>query len=137
MVWTRSIVGACTTIGHRIGLWVVWELAERPGGACAAICATVAVYRGALQTGHVMRSAHLTRRIAAFAGGLAVVGMGALTACNNSAQESPTTTTPMSTTTVSPTEKAVTPGGPNSFSPTVANPPGATCSSVVGNTCYR
>jgi hypothetical protein len=39
---------------------------------------------------------------------------------------------------VSPTEKAVSPGGANSFSPTVNPvPPGAVCNEVVGNTCVR
>jgi hypothetical protein len=40
--------------------------------------------------------------------------------------------------TPSPTEKAVAPGGPNSFSPTVnPAPPGAVCKEVVGNNCVR
>ena len=89
-----------------------------------------------------MRTGRLTRQIALFAGGAAIVGMGALTACSSNAKEAPsTTTTPSSTSvapSVSPTEKAVSPGGANSFSPT-ANPapPGAVCKQIVGNDCIR
>jgi hypothetical protein len=86
-----------------------------------------------------MSAGRLTRQIALFAGGVAIVGMGALTACSSNAKESPsTTTTPSSSVTPSPTEKAVGPGGPNSFSPTVnPAPPGAVCKEVVGNNCVR
>jgi|EndMetStandDraft_8_1072994.scaffolds.fasta_scaffold201816_2 hypothetical protein len=88
-----------------------------------------------------MSYGRLTRQIALFAGGAAIVGMGALTACSSSAKDSPSTTTTTTTTsavTPSPTEKAVAPGGPNSFSPTVnPNPPGAVCREVVGNNCIR
>lgn len=86
-----------------------------------------------------MSSGRLTHRVAAFAGGIAIVGMGALTAgCTNSEQEAPsTTTTPSSSAAPTPTEKAVTPGGPNSFSPTVAHQPGTTCTSIEGNNCSR
>jgi hypothetical protein len=39
---------------------------------------------------------------------------------------------------VSPTEKAVSPGGANSFSPTVnPAPPGTVCKEIVGNNCVR
>ncbi len=61
-----------------------------------------------------MSSGRLTRHIALFAGGAAIVGMGALTACSppneKEAPPSSTTTTPSSTVAPSPTEKkAVTP----------------------------
>lgn len=87
-----------------------------------------------------MSSGRLTRQIALFAGGAAIVGMGALTACSSNAKEAPsTTTTPSSVApSASPTEKAVGPGGPNSFTPTVnPAPPGAVCKEIVGNTCVR
>ncbi|QEN13942.1 hypothetical protein ACRDU6_15825 [Mycolicibacterium sp. ELW1] len=86
-----------------------------------------------------MSSGRLTRQIALFAGGAAIVGMGALTACSSNAKDAPSsTTTPSSTVTPSPTEKAVAPGGPNSFSPTVnPAPPGAVCKEIVGNNCVR
>lgn len=87
-----------------------------------------------------MSSGRLTRHIALFAGGVAIVGMGALSACSSNAKEAPsTTTTPSSVTpSASPTEKAVGPGGPNSFSPTVnPAPPGTVCKQIVGNTCVR
>lgn len=85
-----------------------------------------------------MSSGRLTRQIALFAGGAAIVGMGALTACSNSEKEAPSTTTPSSTVSVTPTEKAVSPGGANSFSPTVnPAPPGPVCKQVIGNDCVR
>jgi len=90
-----------------------------------------------------MRSGRLTRQIALIAGGAAIIGMGALTAgCGSSSEESPTTTTTPTTTSAepapSPTEKAVTGGGPNSFSPTVnPAPPGPVCKEVLGNDCVR
>jgi hypothetical protein len=89
-----------------------------------------------------MRTGRLTRQIALFAGGAAIVGMGTLTACSSNAKESPsTTTTPTSASvspSVSPTEKAVSPGGANSFSPTVnPAPPGVVCKEIVGNSCVR
>lgn len=85
-----------------------------------------------------MSSDRLTRRIAVFAGGVAIIGMGALTSgCTNSEQEAPSTTTTPSSPVSTPTEKAVTPGGPNSFSPTVAHQPGPTCTSINGNNCSR
>jgi hypothetical protein len=89
-----------------------------------------------------MKTGRLTRQIALIAGGVAIVGMGTLTACSSSAKESPSTTTTPSSTSVapsaSPTEKAVSPGGANSFSPTVpAGPPGIVCKEIVGNSCVR
>jgi hypothetical protein len=76
-----------------------------------------------------MMSGRLTRQIALCAGGLAIVGMGTLTACGKSGQNAPSSTTPTTTTSApapSPTEKAVSPGGPNSFTPTVKAPPAPT-----------
>ena len=89
-----------------------------------------------------MRTARLTRQIAPCAGGVAIVGMSALTACSANEKEAPSTsTTPSSTSaapSVSPTEKAVGPGGANSFSPTVnPAPPGPVCKQIVGNQCIR
>jgi hypothetical protein len=88
-----------------------------------------------------MKTGRLTRQIALFAGGVAIVGMGTLTACSSKEKEAPTTTTPSSTSVapqVSPTEKAVSPGGANSFSPTVnPAPPGPVCKEVVGDNCIR
>lgn len=86
-----------------------------------------------------MKSGRLTRHIALLAGGAAIVGMGALTACSPNEKEAPpTSTTPTSAPSVSPTEKAVAPGGGNSFSPTVnPAPPGPVCKEVVGNECVR
>ncbi len=86
-----------------------------------------------------MSSGRLTRQIALFAGGVAIVGMGALTACSSNEKEAPSTTTTTTTTVApSPTEKAVSPGGPNSFTPTVnPAPPGPVCKQVIGNECIR
>ncbi len=88
-----------------------------------------------------MKTGRLTRQIALFAGGVAIVGMGTLTACSSKEKEAPTTTTPTSTSvapSASPTEKAVSPGGANSFSPTVnPAPPGTVCKQIVGNNCIR
>lgn len=72
-----------------------------------------------------MSSTRVTRQIALFAGGLAIVGMGALSACGKSGKEAPSTTpSPTSTSAPapSPTEKNVSPGGANSFTPTVKAP---------------
>lgn len=85
-----------------------------------------------------MRSSRLTRQIALFAGAAAIVGMGTLSACSTKEKEAPSTSTTPSSASVSPTEKAVGPGGPNSFSPTVNPvPPGTVCKEVVGNNCIR
>jgi hypothetical protein len=71
------------------------------------------------------------RRMAAGAGALALVAMGALSACGGSSTESPSSTTTTTTTTttapsVSPTEKGLEPGGGNKFTPTVKAPTPAT-----------
>jgi hypothetical protein len=75
-----------------------------------------------------MMSGRLTRQIALCAGGLAIVGMGTLTACGKSGENAPSSTTSTTTSAPapSPTEKAVSPGGPNSFTPTVKAPPAPT-----------
>ncbi|WP_445167614.1 hypothetical protein ACTXG7_28130 [Mycolicibacterium sp. Dal123E01] len=76
-----------------------------------------------------MKSGRLTRQIALVAGGLAIVGMGTLTACGKDKDKAPESTTPTTTTSApapSPTEKAVSPGGANSFTPTVKAPPAPT-----------
>jgi hypothetical protein len=75
-----------------------------------------------------MSSSRVTRQIALFAGGLAIVGMGALSACGKSGKEAPSTTPSTTTTSApapSPTEK-FSPGGANSFTPTVKAPPAPT-----------
>ena len=66
--------------------------------------------------------------------------MGTLSGCSSTKEEPSTTTTPSSTTSsvVSPTEKALTPGGDNSFSPTInPRPPGGTCTRIVNGVCMR
>ena len=70
-----------------------------------------------------MTSSRLTRQLALVAGGLAIVGMGTLTACGKSKEKAPETTSPTSTSAPapSPTEK-FSPGGANSFTPTVKAP---------------
>lgn len=65
----------------------------------------------------------LVRRLPVIAGGAAIIAMTALTAaCGGSESPSPSSTTTTTTTSVSPTEKNITPGGANSFSPTVKAP---------------
>jgi hypothetical protein len=80
-----------------------------------------------------MGTTRFTRQIALAAGAAALVGMGALTACSTDTKEKPTETkSPSSsapatpTNAPSPTEKAVGPGGNNSFSPTVKARPAPT-----------
>jgi hypothetical protein len=82
-----------------------------------------------------MSSGRLARRIAATAGGLAIISMGVLTACGQGekAPETSTTTTTTSTTTpapsappVAPTEKSINPTGGNLFTPPVKAPPAPT-----------
>ncbi len=72
-----------------------------------------------------MNSGRFARRLALVAGGSAIVAMAALTAgCGTSEEPSPsTTTTTTSSVAPTPTEKNLTPGGANSFSPTVKAPP--------------
>ncbi|MEU0495471.1 hypothetical protein [Mycobacterium sp. NPDC006124] len=84
-----------------------------------------------------MRSHRLTRRVAAYAGGAAVVAMVGLTAaCGSSSDKAPettptTTTAPStapssSTPSVTPTEKSINPTGGNLFTPPVKAPPAPT-----------
>jgi hypothetical protein len=92
-----------------------------------------------------MNSGRLTHRIAIVAGGAALVAVGVLTGCSPTTEkEAPSSTsTPAPSASTSapaatPTEKAIGPGGENSFSPTVdPTPPGAVCKSVVGGVCVR
>lgn len=75
-------------------------------------------------------SSTLTRQFALATGALAIVGMGALSACSTDTKEKPTETkAPTSESSASnapsPTEKAVG-GGANSFSPTVKARPAPT-----------
>ena len=69
-----------------------------------------------------------SRRIAAVAGAIAIVGLGALSAaCGSNSTESPsTTTTTTSTPAPTPTEKGLDPNGGNKFTPTVLAPTPAT-----------
>jgi hypothetical protein len=75
-------------------------------------------------------SSTLTRQFALATGALAIVGMGALSACSTDTKEKPTetktpTSAPASSNAPSPTEKAVG-GGANSFSPSVKATPAPT-----------
>jgi hypothetical protein len=78
------------------------------------------------------------RRLAAGVGALALVAMGALSACGGNKTESPSTSTTTTTTSAettppsaSPTEKGLEPGGGNKFTPTVKAPTPATA--IPGN----
>ena len=86
-----------------------------------------------------MESSRLARRLAAVAGGVAIVAMVGLTAsCAEEEQQAPETTTTTTTTTtptttsppaappVAPTEKSINPTGGNLFTPTVHAPPAPT-----------
>jgi hypothetical protein len=89
-----------------------------------------------------MSKVRTMRRLALAGGTAALVAMGALTAgCSSPKEEpAPTSTTPSSTTStvVSETQKALTPGGGNSFSPTIdPTQPGGTCKSIVNGVCIR
>ncbi|MDF3337395.1 hypothetical protein P3H80_08185 [Mycolicibacterium septicum] len=77
-----------------------------------------------------MRSRPSTRRLAAAAASVAIVGMVGLSACGTG-EKAPETTSPTPTTTTTtttppppaaPTEKQVTPGGANRFTPTHVEP---------------
>ena len=72
-----------------------------------------------------MRSNRLARRVAAYAGGAAIVAMVGLTAaCGGSSEKAPDTSTTTTTTapSVSPTEKSINPTGGNLFTPPVKAP---------------
>ncbi|MDT5338245.1 MAG: hypothetical protein QOD90_3750 [Mycobacterium sp.] len=80
-----------------------------------------------------MRSHRLARRVAAYAGGAAIVAMVGLTAaCGGSSEKAPetstttTTTAPSSAPSVTPTEKSINPTGGNLFTPPVKAPPAPT-----------
>jgi hypothetical protein len=80
-----------------------------------------------------MRSNRLARRVAAYAGGAAIVAMVGLTAaCGGGSQKTPetstttTTTAPSSAPSVTPTEKSINPTGGNLFTPPVKAPPAPT-----------
>lgn len=76
-----------------------------------------------------MRSRPTTRRLAAAAASAAIIGVVGLSACGTG-EKAPETTTPTPTTTTTttttppaaPTEKQVTPGGANRFTPTHVEP---------------
>lgn len=92
-----------------------------------------------------MSTVPLRRRVVIAAGGAALVALGSLTACSPTTEkEAPSTTsTPAPTSssaavTPSPTEKAMLPGGDESFSPTVnPAPPGPVCKEVINGVCIR
>jgi hypothetical protein len=83
-----------------------------------------------------MNARSVDRRRLAVAGGAVLITMGALTtACGTSGNQTPTTTSTTTTTTTtappasnapSPTEKSISPNGPNFFSPSVLAPPAPT-----------
>lgn len=75
-----------------------------------------------------MKSNRLGRRIAAVVGGGAIIAMVGLTAaCGTEEKKAPeTSTTPSSTSEVTPTEKSINPTGGNLFTPTVKAPPAPT-----------
>lgn len=76
-----------------------------------------------------MRSRTSTRRLAVAAASAAIIGIVGLSACGTG-EKAPETTSPTPTTTTTtttpppaaPTEKQVTPGGPNRFTPTHVEP---------------
>ncbi|MCW2516428.1 MAG: hypothetical protein JWR11_5470 [Mycobacterium sp.] len=82
-----------------------------------------------------MRSHRLARRVAAYAGGAAIVAMVGLTAACGGSEKAPetsttttttTTTAPSSAPSVTPTEKSINPTGGNLFTPPVKAPPAPT-----------
>lgn len=83
-----------------------------------------------------MKNRWPTRRVAASLGIAAAVSMGVLTACGGGGNQSPsstttttttaTTTTPSPATSVSPSEKSLSPTGGNLFTPPVIAPPAPT-----------
>ncbi len=84
----------------------------------------------------------MTRRIV-LGGGAALLAVGALAGCSPTTEKdapATPTVTPSSSNApaVTPTEKALGPGGNNSFSPSVDPiPPGAVCKSIVNGVCQR
>ena len=73
-----------------------------------------------------MRSRLLARRLAAFAGGTAIVAMIGLTAACGGGEKAPETSTTTPSSSVTPTEKSISPTGGNLFTPTVKAPPAPT-----------
>ena len=75
-----------------------------------------------------MKSNRLGRRVAAVVGGGAIIAMIGLTAaCGTEEEKAPeTSTTPSSTSEVTPTEKSINPTGGNLFTPSVKAPPAPT-----------
>lgn len=75
-----------------------------------------------------MWSKRLTRQFALVAGAAALVGMGSLTACSSKEKPAETTSPSPSSSAPAPqpTEKNLSPGGGNSFSPTVKARPAPT-----------
>jgi hypothetical protein len=71
-----------------------------------------------------MRSNRLARRVAAYAGGAAIIAMVGLTAACGGSEKAPETSTTTTTTTPSatPTEKSINPTGGNLFTPPVTAP---------------
>lgn len=89
-----------------------------------------------------MSSGRLMGRIAIFAGGAAIVAMGALTSCSSGTEKEAPSSTPTSPATSAPsptpTEKAVGPDYENSFTPSVNPvPPGAVCKQIQNGVCVR
>jgi hypothetical protein len=75
-----------------------------------------------------MESSRLARRLAAVAGGAAIVAMVGVTAsCAKEEQKSPETSTTTTTTSApAPSEKSINPTGGNLFTPPVYAPPAPT-----------
>ena len=74
-----------------------------------------------------MSSSLLVRRFAAVAGGAAIVAMVGLTAsCGDKEKETPETSTTTTPSSVTPTEKSISPTGGNLFTPTIKAPPAPT-----------
>ncbi|WP_353359499.1 hypothetical protein [Mycobacterium sp.] len=82
-----------------------------------------------------MQAQHITRRLSAVAGGLAILALVGLSAsCAKQQQKAPATSTTTTTTTtsapaappVAPTEKSINPTGGNLFTPPVYAPPAPT-----------
>ncbi len=70
-----------------------------------------------------MKTNMITRRSAAVFGAVAIVAMGALTACGGGGNNNPSSTTTTTTTTTSTTTSATTPAAPsqNQINPTGGN----------------
>ena len=91
-------------------------------------------------------SSRTARGLAFTASASSLIAMGALTAgCSSTAKDEPAPAPKTSATmsespslSVEPTEKAVTPGGANSFTPSVdPTGPNAVCKEIVNGVCVR